>query len=202
MNISNYKSVRAILHPVAANDLISHTNPDPLKSHAPFGCLRQRLGNLSNIRLDVDRSSLSLPSASASPKRHLGAQDSWLAVEPGLRIAVDALLVAKDTIVSLPAGPEGTEFGLYVEADLEDIEFDLEDMGFQNKAPGAVRPGSASLAGLNNRPERLSDCNFRDWAAEYRLALLLLPLACQPLRSSLADRSWERVQWWHQLFAI
>lgn len=118
-------------------------------------------------------------------------------MEPGPRIAVDALLVAKDTTASLPAGPEGTESGLYIEADSEDVEFDLEDTGFQNKVPGAVRPGSASLAGLKTRPEGLSDCNFRDWAAEYRLALLLLPLACQPLRSSLADRSWERVQWWH-----
>lgn len=156
-----------------------------------------RLDKLTIIRHDADRSSLSLPSASASPRRHLEAQDSWLAVEPGLRIAVDAPLVAKDTIASLPAGLEGTEFGLYIEADLEDIEFDLEDTGFQNKVPGAVRLGSASLAGLNNRPEGLPDCNFRDWTAEYRLALLLLPLACQPLRSSLADRLWERVQRWH-----
>ena len=148
---------------------------------------------------------MSLPSASASPRRPLGAQGGRLAVEPGLRIAVDTLLLAKGTIARVPAGPEDTS-GLDIEADLKDIEFDLEDTGFQNRVPGASaagagRPGSAS-AGVSKRPEGPFDCNVRGWVAGYRLALLLPPWACQPLRSSLVAHMSERVQWWYQPFVI
>lgn len=125
---------------------------------------------------------------------------------PGLHIAVNTLPVAKVFGV-----PEDKRFGSDIEdnfgdidfdlgdneCDLEGTEFDLEGTGLQDIVPGssgagAVRPGSA-LVGLDKCPEGSFDCCIRGWVAGYRLALLLLPLAGQPLRFSSADRLRRRV---------
>ena len=123
-------------------------------------------------------------------------------------------------MAKVSAGPEDRRLGSDIEdsfrdidfdlgnneCDLEGTEFDPEGIGLQDIVPGssgtgAVRSGSA-LVGLDNCPEGASDCYIRGWAAGYKLALLLLPLAGQPLRFSSADRLRERVLCWYQSFAI
>ena len=80
--------------------------------------------------------------------------------------------MAKGKIVTAPAGPEDTRFGLDIEADSHETEFDPEDTGFQGMIPGAsaartVRPGTA-LVRLYNRLEVPFDYYIRDWAAGYK----------------------------------
>ena len=116
-------------------------------------------------------------------------------------------------MAKVSGGPEDKRFGSDMEdnfgdidSDLGDNECDLEGTGLQDIVPGssgagAVRPGSA-LVGLDNCPEGPFDCCIRGWVAGYRLALLLLPLAGQPLRFSSADRLRRRVLCWYQSFAI
>ena len=74
--------------------------------------------------------------------------------------------MAKGTIVTAPAGPEDTRFGLDIEADSNETEVDPENTGFQSMIPGtsAARmacPDSASVR-LYNRLEVLFDCCIRD----------------------------------------
>ena len=118
------------------------------------------------VKDDADHSFLRLLSATASPRRRLGAQDGWLAAGPGLRFAVSTSLVVKGTIVTAPAGPEDTRFGFDIEVDSNETEVDPENTGFQSMIPGTsaartVRPGSA-LVRLYNRLEAPFDYCIRD----------------------------------------
>ena len=127
-------------------------------------------GNFSTshswVKHDADHSFLPPPSAIASPRCHLEVQSGRLAAERGPHFAMDTSLVAKGRAVTAPAGPEDTRFGLDIESDLNETEFDPENFGFQSMIPGAsaartVRPGTA-LVRLCDRLEVPFDYHIRD----------------------------------------